>query len=59
MNQHTLWRNLHGPRAHRLCSRWISSMFLSIRSRVLLLVLATLMPAILGVAWLIGTTYSA
>jgi len=34
-------------------------MFLSIRTRVLLLVLATLLPGMLGVAWLISTTYSA
>jgi len=34
-------------------------MFLSIRSRVLLLVLATLLPGMLGVGWLISHTYSA
>jgi len=34
-------------------------MFLSIRSRVLLLVFATLLPAMLGVAWLISSTFSA
>jgi len=34
-------------------------MFFSIRSRVLLLVLATLLPGMLGVTWLISTTYSA
>jgi len=34
-------------------------MLLSIRSRVLLLVFATLLPAMLGVAWLISSTFSA
>lgn len=34
-------------------------MLLSIRSRVLLLVLATMLPAMIGVGWLISHTYSA
>ena len=34
-------------------------MFFSIRSRVLLLVLATLLPGMLGLAWLLSHTYSA
>ena len=59
MKQHTLSRNLHGSRPARPTRPLISSMFLSIRSRVLLLVLATLLPGLLGVAWLISSTYSA